>query len=128
MNLVLDSHTFVWWFTDSPRLRRAAREAIENPDNLVYASAAVAWELATKVRLGKWSEAKMVSETFDAAVAREGFVSLAVSTRHAHVAGSWPVRHGDPFDRMLAAQAQIEGAPLVTADPVFKEFGIRTIW
>jgi PIN domain nuclease of toxin-antitoxin system len=84
--------------------------------------------LATKVRLGKWDDARATSEAFDTIVSGNGFVVLPISPYHARIAGSWPVRHGDPFDRMLAAQAQIEDAPLVTADPVFKEFGIRTIW
>jgi PIN domain nuclease of toxin-antitoxin system len=128
MKLVLDSHAFFWWTIDHPKLSRAARAAIENPDNEIYASAVVAWEMATKVRIGKWPQARAVAESFDAVVARNRFVTLSISTAHARVAGFLPIRHGDPFDRMLAAQAQIEQMPLVTADPVFKEFGVNVIW
>jgi PIN domain nuclease of toxin-antitoxin system len=128
MKLVLDSHAFFWWTIDHPKLSRAARLAIEDPDNEVYASAVVAWEMATKVRIGKWPEARGTAESFDDVVARNRFAPLPISTAHARVAGFLPIRHGDPFDRMLAAQAQIEQAPLVTADPVFREFGVSVIW
>jgi PIN domain nuclease of toxin-antitoxin system len=128
MNLILDSHTFFWWTTDHPKLSRAARKAIEERGNEIFVSAVVAWEMATKVRLGKWPEARAIVETFEDATARDYFIPLAISTMHARTAGSLIGHHGDPFDRMLAAQSQIEQMPLVTADPAFKAFGIRTIW
>jgi PIN domain nuclease of toxin-antitoxin system len=128
MKLVLDSHVFFWWSVNHPNLSRAARTVIEDPDNEVYASAVVAWEMATKVRLGKWNEARPVAVSFDDVVIRNGFVPLSISPVHARVAGFLPGRHGDPFDRMLAAQAQVEQMPLVTADPAFKAFGTTVIW
>lgn len=128
MKLVLDSHVFFWWSVDHPKLSRAARMAIEDPDNEVYASAVVAWEMATKVRLGKWSEARPMAMSFDDVVIRNGFLPLSISPAHARVAGFLPGRHRDPFDRMLAAQAQVEQMPLVTADPAFRAFGTKTVW
>lgn len=128
MKLALDSHAFFWWVVDHPRLTRAARAAIEDPDNEIYVSAVVAWEMATKVRLAKWLEARAVAENFDAAVERSSFLPLAITLQHVRSAGFLPDRHGDPFDRMLAAQSRIEGMPLVTADPVFKAFGTKVIW
>jgi PIN domain nuclease of toxin-antitoxin system len=128
MNLILDSHTFFWWTVDHPRLSRAARKAIEEPDNDVFVSAVVAWEMVTKVRIGKWPEARAVVEMFEDAITRDNFTPLPITTLHARIAGSLIGRHGDPFDRMLAAQSQIEQMPLVTADPAFKAFSMRTIW
>jgi PIN domain nuclease of toxin-antitoxin system len=128
MKLALDSHAFVWWSLDHPRLSRAARTAIADADNEVYISAVVAWELATKVRIGKWTDARELAENFDLALARNNFQPLAISTAHARAAGFLAGRHRDPFDRMLAAQSQIEDMPLITADPVFKAFGTKVIW
>jgi PIN domain nuclease of toxin-antitoxin system len=128
MKLVLDSHAFFWWVVDHPRLTLAARAAIEDADNEVYVSAVVAWEMATKVRIGKWPDARAIAESFDVAVERSSFLPLAITLQHARVAGFLQGRHSDPFDRMLAAQSRIEGMPLVTADPVFKAFGTKVIW
>lgn len=128
MKLALDSHAFFWWVVDHPRLTPAARAAIEDADNEIYVSAVVAWEMATKVRLGKWHDARAIAENFDAAIERSSFLPLAVTLHHARVAGFLPGRHGDPFDRMLAAQSRIEAMPLVTADPVFRAFGTKVIW
>ncbi len=128
MRLVLDSHAFFWWTIDHPKLSRAARSAIENPDNEIFASAAVAWEMATKVRIGKWPEASAIAESFEDVIARNDFKPLPISTVHARVAGFLPGRHGDPFDRVLAAQAKVEDMWLVTADPVFKAFGTKVVW
>jgi PIN domain nuclease of toxin-antitoxin system len=128
MKLALDSHAFFWWVVDHPRLTSAARAAIEDPDDEVYVSAAVAWEMATKVRLGKWPDARAIAENFDAAVERSSFLPLAITLQHARAAGFLQGRHGDPFDRMLAAQSRIENMPLVTGDPVFNAFGTKVIW
>ncbi|MBV8799422.1 MAG: type II toxin-antitoxin system VapC family toxin [Alphaproteobacteria bacterium] len=128
MKLTLDSHAFFWWVVDHSALTDAARAALEDPDNEVYVSAVVPWEIVTKVRLGKWPEARAVAENFEAALERSSFLPLAITLQHARVAGFLQGRHGDPFDRMLAAQSQIECMPLVTAHPVFKSLGIRVIW
>jgi PIN domain nuclease of toxin-antitoxin system len=128
MILTLDSHAFVWWSIDHPRLSRAARAAIADAENEVYVSTAVAWELATKVRINKWPDAREVAENFDAALLRNNFRPLPISALHARTAGFFSARHRDPFDRMLAAQSRIEDMPLVTADPVFKAFGTKVIW
>jgi PIN domain nuclease of toxin-antitoxin system len=124
----LDSHAFFWWCVDHPKLSRSARRAIENPDNGVYVSAVAAWEIATKVRLGRWNEASALASNFEDVIVRERFLPMPISIAHARLAGALMGNHGDPFDRMLAAQSQIENIPLVTADPVFKAFGSRVIW
>jgi PIN domain nuclease of toxin-antitoxin system len=94
----------------------------------VHVSAVVAWEIANKVRTGKWQDAKPLLDRFFDIVTEEGFLPLPITLEHAHLAGSLPGAHRDPFDRMLAAQAQIENMPLVTADPVFRAFGTRVLW
>jgi PIN domain nuclease of toxin-antitoxin system len=126
MTVLLDSHTFFWWVTDNPRLSRRAHAAIEN--GAVHVSAVVAWEISAKVRTGKWPDASLLWERFFDVMERDNFSPLPLTLEHAHWAGSLEWSHRDPFDRMLAAQAQIEKLALVTADPVFRGFAVETIW
>lgn len=128
MRLLLDTHALLWWFTDDPRLSHGARELIGDMGNEILVSAASAWEIATKHRLGKLEEAAEAVIRFDELVAADGFSHLPVSHRHGLRAGSYRAEHRDPFDRMLAAQAEIESLPLITLDPVFKQFEIVTLW
>jgi PIN domain nuclease of toxin-antitoxin system len=127
MTILLDSHAFFWWTTDDPRLSRYALKSIEE-DSEVYVSAVTAWEITNKIRTGKWPGAKPLADHFFEVIADYGFTSLPITLEHAHRAGLIPGQHRDPFDRMLAAQAQIENVPLVTADPVFRMFGTRVLW
>ena len=128
MRLLLDTHALLWWVTDDERLGRAARQAIADPANEVFVSAASAWEIATQLRLGKLEGVPQVSERYAELVAADGFQHLAIDHRHALRAGGYTVEHRDPFDRMLAAQSELEQMPLVTRDPVFTLFGTRTFW
>jgi PIN domain nuclease of toxin-antitoxin system len=127
MTILLDSHTFFWWLTDDPKLSRTAVDHIRD-DSHVHVSAVVAWEIANKVRSGKWHDAKPLVDRFFDLIAAEGFLPLPITLEHAHLAGSLPGVHRDPFDRMLAAQSQLENMPLVTADPAFRAFGTRVLW
>jgi len=111
---------------DSRLSRRAARSIEE--DGEVYVSSVVAWENASKVRVGKWPDAKPLADRLFDVVVADGLLPLSITLEHAHLAGSMPGPHRDPFDRMLAAQAQIENMKLVTADPVFRAFGTRVLW
>jgi PIN domain nuclease of toxin-antitoxin system len=86
------------------------------------------WEMATKVRLGRWDEAAPIIASFDEVIQRYGFLPLSITIAHARLAGSLNATHRDPFDRVLAAQAQLEDIPLVTADPAFRMFGTQVIW
>lgn len=128
MRLLLDTHAFLWWVTDDERLGPAARAAIADPGNDVFVSAASAWEIATKQRLGKLEGLPSVGHRYGELVAADGFQHLAVDHRHALCAGGYAVEHRDPFDRMLAAQSELEQMPLVTRDPAFALFGTRTFW
>ena len=127
MRLLLDTHALLWWLVDDPKLSPAAREAIADAANEVLVSAASAWEIATKVRIGKLPGAEELAADVSGHLGAEGFIELAVTVAHAQRAGALPIAHRDPFDRMLIAQAQAEDVALVTIEP-FASFGVRTLW
>lgn len=116
MNLLLDTCTLLWWMDGDPVSAEAA-EAIANPDNGVWVSAASIWEISIKQSIGKLA----VRGDLDAAV-DEDFEHLPISTAHARLAGRLPRHHRDPFDRMLVAQAQAQGLTLVTRDRNIRKY------
>ncbi|HMM54514.1 MAG TPA: type II toxin-antitoxin system VapC family toxin [Candidatus Desulfobacillus sp.] len=128
MKLLLDTHTLLWWFIDDRRLSSSARAAILDGQNEIHVSAVNAWEIATKDRLGKLPEARDATPRFIELVAADGFRLLNLSCEHGLRAGGYPNSRGDPFDRMLAAQAEIESLTLVTRDPVFRDFLVQVLW
>jgi PIN domain nuclease of toxin-antitoxin system len=127
MTILLDSHAFFWWTIHDRKLSPGAHAAIASEPS-VFVSSVVAWELTNKVRSGKWPAAQPVAARFFDVVRDYGFLPLPISLEHAHLAGSMSGQHRDPFDRMLAAQAQVEGLRLVTADPAFRAFGVDVLW
>lgn len=126
MRLLLDTHALLWWWQGNARLSKAAQAAIAAND--VWVSPASAWEIATKVRLGRLPQAQRLSDTFEAGLKEQGFRQLAITIPHAILAGRLPGEHGDPFDRMLAAQSLIDEIPVVTKDEAIRSFGVSTIW
>jgi PIN domain nuclease of toxin-antitoxin system len=114
--------------SDDPALAKSARDAIEATKNAVYVSAASAWEIATKVRLGKLPAAADLASDFAGLLERELFQTLPISAEHAIRAGLLPGPHKDPFDRMLIAQAQAENMPILSNETVFDGYGVRRIW
>lgn len=128
VKLLLDTHAFVWAVADPARLSKAASEAIRSSGNDVFPSSAVAWELATKHRIGRFPEAKPIIDDLESLAEDLVARHLAITHDHAVRAGLMAVEHRDPFDRMLAAQAQIEGLHLVTRDPVFRAFDVDLMW
>ena len=128
MKLLLDTHAMLWWWTDDPRLSGTSRQAIADEGNQVLVSAASAWEIATKFRLGKLLHAAQALDRFNELVAADGFEHLPISYLHSLKAGGYSNEHRDPFDRMLAAQADLEKAVLVTLDPVFARFQCKILW
>lgn len=128
VRLLLDTHALLWRFTDDPRLSPVVREATQDASNELFVSAASAWEISTKQRLGKLPELPDVTSRFAELVAADGFAHLAVSYRHSVRAGGYGAAHRDPFDRVLAAQSERESLPLVTRDPAFAHFGTETFW
>lgn len=128
MRLLLDTHAFVWAVADPGRLSKAAAEAIRSPGNELFLSSAVAWELATKYRIGKFPEAKAIIDDFESLAEDLVARHLPVTHDHALRSGLMTVEHRDPFDRVLAAQAEVEGLRLITRDPVFGAFGVDLVW
>lgn len=128
MRLLLDTHALLWWHTDDPQLSRTAREALLDANNEVWVSVASAWEIAIKQRLGKLQGLAPVEGWFLDLAAADGFRLLDMTVAHALRAGLLAAVHRDPFDRMLAAQAELQRLQLVTCDAAFAEFRCSTLW
>ena len=128
MRLLLDTHTLLWWLSDDPSLPLSVRKLIAKGNNSLLVSAASAWEIATKVRLGKLQQAAELASDFAGYLAREEFEAFPVTVEHAVRAGLLPGPHKDPFDRMLIAQAQAENIPIISNDAAFDEYRVHRIW
>lgn len=128
MKLLLDTHALLWWVLDSKELSRKARRALSDVNNDVYVSAATAWEVATKFRIGKLPDADQLAHSFSDTLQRLGFLELPISIEHAERAGLMRIKHKDPFDRMLIAQSQAEGLVLVSNEEVFDTFNVQRLW
>jgi PIN domain nuclease of toxin-antitoxin system len=129
VSVLLDTHVVLWAFASPDRLSPAARALLEDPQTDVLVSAASAWEIATKFRLGKLPGAEAIITRYTAHLTTLGAHEMPVVSAHALAAGLFALEHRDPFDRMLAAQALAEGVPLVTADPVMAVFpGLVIYW
>ncbi len=128
MRLLLDTHVFLWWLAGSDRLSPIARRAIGNAANEKLISAASAWEIATKHRLGKLPSASALANDIAAGISGEGFEELPITVDDAVRAGNLPEFHRDPFDRMLIAQALARNLVLVSIESLFDGYGIRRLW
>lgn len=128
MKLILDTHALLWWWTDDQRLPASARRLISASENTILVSAASAWEISTKQRLGKLDGIPEMNTRFTELVAADDFRHLPMTHLHSLRAGAFDCAHRDPFDRMLAAQSMLESAPLLTGDPAFAQFNIQTLW
>jgi PIN domain nuclease of toxin-antitoxin system len=128
VRVLLDTHALLWWALDDPRLSRKAHSILASLESEIFVSAASAWEVATKVRLGKLPGAEAFASEVPARVELLGFRELAISIEHGQRAGLLPGEHKDPFDRMLIAQAQAENLPIVSNEAVFDAYRARRIW
>ena len=128
MRLLLDTHALLWWWTDDKQLTQTARDAMLDERNTVLVSAASVWEIATKYRLGKLPMADIAIKQYHLLIEADGFEHLPMTWQHSLLAGSYVSEHRDPFDRMLAAQSEIEKASLVTCDAAFVGFGTSVLW
>ncbi len=128
MRVLLDTHALLWWFTDDDRLSEAARDVVRDSANTVFVSAASAWEIATKQRLGKLEGVPHAADRYSELVAAEAFEHLPITHLHSLRAGGYVTAHRDPFDSMLAAQSELERLPIVTQDPAFAAFGVERLW
>ncbi len=128
MLLLLDTHALLWWAAGDEALSLAARNAIADPDNDVFVSAASGWEIATKYRIGRLPRAALVAADVAGFVAAQGFAELAITIRHGQIAGDLPRIHKDPFDRMLIAQAIVSDMTIVTNEALFAADGVARRW
>lgn len=157
MKYLLDTHALIWWTTEEPeKIGKKALEILASPSSEIYVSAATAWEIATKVRLGKLQPAEQLIHNFSAALHKAQFFPLDITVDQARTAGMLvadraeflsssfpkqnitleearrqvllPVEHKDPFDRMLAAQALDQHLTLISNDSAFDRFGVQRLW
>ncbi len=128
MKILLDTQALLWANLSPHKLTRSAREVITDEVNTIFVSAASAWEIATKVRLGKLPEAEEMERDFTNDLQELGYVLLPVTVEEGLRAGRLVGEHGDPFDRMLAAQALAQDMPIISNDAKLDQFGVRRIW
>src|SRR4051794_9704185 len=124
MTLLLDTHTFLWFCQGDTSLSVAAKALIEDPNNRKLVSIASCWEIAIKVGLKKLTLGEPAGVYIPAALARAGFELLPIGLEHATTVETLPPHHKDPFDRLLIAQALVDGLPLVSADAAFDPYPI----
>ncbi|HUT13698.1 MAG TPA: type II toxin-antitoxin system VapC family toxin [Thermoguttaceae bacterium] len=128
MRLLVDTHTVIWAVDDPPKLSPHAVTALEDPGNELLLSAGTIWEIGIKVGLKKLSLSMPYRQWMNKAIADLGLTLLPITVEYADAEAGLPRHHGDPFDRLLAAQAQVENVSLVSADAVFDQYGVHRIW
>ena len=128
MRLILDTHAFLWWITDDPRLSPRARQVMGNAHNELFLSVASAWEIAIKTRLGRLSLEERADRFVPDQLSRNGISSLPIEMSHALYTTRLPDIHRDPFDRLIIAQSVLERLPVVTKDSVIARYKVETIW
>ena len=128
MRLLLDTHALLWFLEGSDKLRRAARQVIEDEANTVFVSAVSAMEVTTKVRLGKLASAEALALNFEVEILVRGFLPLPITLAHAERAGGMPRQHRHPFYRLIIAQALVEDLTLVSNEAIFDGFGVKRLW
>lgn len=124
MIVLLDTHALIWSIEDSPRLSAAARAIIEDTGNVVLASATSAWEISIKKALGRLA----APDDLEAAIEAAGFTKRTITFADAHRVSALPALHNDPFDRMLVAQALVDGVPMISCDPLVARYPVQIIW
>ena len=128
MRLLLDTHAFLWWCEGNSRMSLPARQAVDDDSNEVLVSAASAWEIATRHRLGKLPGADPIASDIAGAIAAQGFEELPVTVAEAARAGALPGPHRDPFARILIAQALSRNLVLISTDAAFDKYHVRRLW
>lgn len=128
MRLMLDTHTFLWFVLDDPRLSTSAKTLIEEPASDVLISPASFWEIAIKVRLGKLDLRSSYDDFMHRGIVGNDFAILPIEPKHTSLLTTLPLYHKDPFDRLLVAQASIENIPIVSADDALDAYGVQRAW
>lgn len=128
MNVLLDTHAFLWWVIDDPQLSKAAKAIIADPSNTIYLSVVSAWEIIIKERTGKLTLPEPPETYIPSRLASNRFISLNVQMQHVLQIAILPDHHRDPFDRLLIAQSQVENIPLLTVDHLIGQYSVNVIW
>jgi len=128
MQVLLDTHTMLWFLLEDARLSRNAKSLIESPDNQVLISPASYWEIAIKISLGKYTLEEDFEEFMDREILVNDLTILPITVKHVSVLVRLPFHHRDPFDRLMIAQAISEQVPLISADPVLDRYSITRVW
>jgi PIN domain nuclease of toxin-antitoxin system len=125
---LLDTHAFLWFITSDPQLTASASALITDPDNEILVSPATYWEVAIKVSLRKYPLSVPYETFITQGIEGNGFKILPIEPRHTAVLTTMPYHHKDPFDRLLVAQAMVEGIPLISGDPQLDAYGVTRLW
>jgi PIN domain nuclease of toxin-antitoxin system len=128
VNLLVDTHTMLWFFWDDPRLSATAKALIEDPANRKLVSIASCWEIAIKAGLNKLQLGEPASGFLNREITRNNFEILPIGLNHATAVETLPLHHRDPFDRLLVVQSQIEQVPIISADAVFDQYLVTRWW
>lgn len=128
MRLLADTHAMLWWLRDDRRLSKRARALLEDGANELLWSIASSWEIAVKLGTGKLELDRPLHRLFADIVSEQGAVVLPIGHEHCSRLADLPLHHRDPFDRMLIAQAQHEGVPILTADPKLAVYDVQVLW
>jgi PIN domain nuclease of toxin-antitoxin system len=128
MNLLLDTHTLLWFVLGDAQLSVAARQLIEDATNPKFVSPAACWEIAIKISIGKYALNEPYETFMDRAIRQNGFLTLPIEPRHTALLINMPFHHRDPFDRLIIAQAVVEGLAIVSANPVFDAYSVQRLW
>jgi PIN domain nuclease of toxin-antitoxin system len=128
VRILLDTHALLWFYMGDTQLSSPARAAIADPGNSKLVSPASYWELAIKISIGKYVLTESYDEFIQHAIFDNGFAILPVEPKHTAALISLPFHHKDPFDRLLVAQAQVEGIPIVSGDAVLGHYPIIRLW
>ncbi|MHC5933985.1 type II toxin-antitoxin system VapC family toxin [Nostoc sp.] len=128
MRALLDTHAFIWWVTNDPKLSANARNVIADSGNILFLSVVSAWEIIIKNKLGKLTLPEPVEQYIPSRLAINRFESLPIQMSHVLQVASLPSIHRDPFDRILIAQSQVENLPIVTIDQLITQYLVQTIW
>ncbi len=128
MRALLDTHTFLWWIADDPRLSRSVSKIISEGINEIYLSVASCWEMAIKAKLGKLEVPGDLERFIPEQMLTNAIESLPIRMSHALHVHKLPAHHRDPFDRLLIAQAQLENLPILTSDHQIARYSVEIIW
>ena len=128
MNLLLDTHAFLWWITDAPQLSPHASEVIADGGNVLFFSAASGWEIAIKARLGKLQVPEDLGRFLTGQLSRNAIRVLPIHLSHALHVYTLPDHHRDPFDRLLVSQALLENLPMLSANPQLARYAVEVVW